>query len=95
MSVAYDIRDKVLDFFTKHSSNYRFALRIDNPADAYVLADLAKFCHANDTTAVSNDPIAIAIREGRRQVWTRINRALNLTPEQQAQLSVRNPNRLF
>ncbi len=89
-AIADTVRDAALDFFRKHSANYRFALRMDNPADAYVLADIAKFCHANDTTAVSSDPIQMAVREGRRQVWLRINRALNLTPEQQMFLSTLN-----
>jgi hypothetical protein len=43
-----------------------------------VLADLAKFCRANSSTAVvspisrSVDPIATAMAEGRREVWLRI-----------------------
>lgn len=43
-----------------------------------VLADLAKFCRANNSTAIvspvsrSVDPIAMAMAEGRREVWLRI-----------------------
>jgi hypothetical protein len=43
-----------------------------------VLADLAKFCRANSSTAMvspvsrSVDPIAMAMAEGRREVWLRI-----------------------
>ena len=43
-----------------------------------VLADLAKFCRANSSTAVvspisrSVDPIATAMAEGRREVFLRI-----------------------
>jgi hypothetical protein len=43
-----------------------------------VLADLRRFCRANASTAVispttkSIDPIAMAMAEGRREVWMRI-----------------------
>lgn len=43
-----------------------------------MLADLAKFCRANASTAVVNpitrsvDPIASAKADGRREVWLRI-----------------------
>lgn len=46
-----------------------------------VLADLAKFCRAN-TTCFHMDPRAHAVAEGRREVWLRIQRHLNLTDEQ-------------
>lgn len=43
-----------------------------------VLADLRKFCRANSTTVMVSpiskqiDPIAMAMAEGRREVWLRI-----------------------
>jgi len=43
-----------------------------------VLADLAKFCRANSSTAIvspvsrSVDPLAMAMAEGRREVWLRL-----------------------
>jgi len=49
-----------------------------------VLADLAKFCKANQSTAVVSqksqqvDPIASALAEGRREVWLRIMAHLHL-----------------
>jgi hypothetical protein len=49
-----------------------------------VLADLAKFCRANSSTAMvspvsrSVDPIAMAMAEGRREVWLRISAHLHL-----------------
>jgi len=49
-----------------------------------VLADLAKFCRANSSTAVvspisrSVDPIASAMAEGRREVWLRIMAHLHI-----------------
>ena len=49
-----------------------------------VLADLAKFCRANSSTAIvspvsrSVDPIAMAMAEGRREVWLRIAAHLHI-----------------
>ncbi len=49
-----------------------------------VLADLAKFCRATQSTAVvspisrSVDPIATAMAEGRREVWLRITAHLHI-----------------
>lgn len=49
-----------------------------------VLADLAKFCRANSSTAVvspvsrSVDPIAMAMAEGRREVWLRLMAHLHI-----------------
>ena len=49
-----------------------------------VLADLAKFCRANNSTAIvspvsrSVDPIAMAMAEGRREVFLRIIAHLHL-----------------
>ena len=49
-----------------------------------VLADLAKFCRANSSTAIvspvsrSVDPIAMAMAEGRREVWLRLMAQLHI-----------------
>ena len=49
-----------------------------------VLADLAKFCRANSSTAIvspvsrSVDPIAMAMAEGRREVWLRLMAHLHI-----------------
>ena len=49
-----------------------------------VLADLAKFCRANSSTAIvspvsrSVDPIAMAMAEGRREVWLRLTAHLHI-----------------
>lgn len=49
-----------------------------------VLKDLARFCRANQSTAVvspvtrSVDPVASALAEGRREVYLRITRHLYL-----------------
>lgn len=79
--------DAIFDFFRRRRANYQMVFSRINPADMEVLADLQDFCHGNSTTAVSDDPIQLAIREGRRQVYLRIVRAINLTPEEQFDLA--------
>lgn len=56
-----------------------------NPLGEEVLADLAKFCRANEST-FHQDPRAHAVAEGRREVWLRIAKHLHLTDEQLFQL---------
>jgi hypothetical protein len=51
-----------------------------NPWGQEVLADLLKFCRANETT-MHAEPLVQAAQEGRRQVWLRIQEYLNLSPE--------------
>jgi len=79
----------IVDFFRKRQRAFQMTFSRTSPAAQIVLADLAEFCHTNDTTMRSNDPLALARNEGRRQVWLRINRALNLTPEEQLALAQR------
>ena len=51
------------------------------PAAERVLADLARICYVNKTTASAN-PTQMAIAEGRRQVWLHIQAQLALTDAQ-------------
>lgn len=53
-----------------------------------VLADLARFCHAQSTTHVVGDTHGSAQLEGRRQVWLRIRGYLALEDEQLEQLTL-------
>lgn len=46
-----------------------------------VLADLAKFCRAHDSTFHPDARVA-AVLEGRREVWLRLQQHLNLTDDQ-------------
>jgi hypothetical protein len=55
------------------------------PLAEEVLADLARFCRANETT-FHPDPRVEARLDGRREVWLRIQRHLQLTDEQLYQL---------
>ena len=75
----YEKFGKALDFLRARSQSYK--LVFGSPAGDRVLADLAKFCRANDTTFHA-DPRVHAVLEGRREVWLRIQNHLRLNPEQ-------------
>lgn len=47
-----------------------------------VLADLRKFCRADDATFTPGDPHTTSFLEGRREVWNRIRGFLRLTADQ-------------
>lgn len=61
---------------------------------AIVLDHLRKFCCANRTTqafsrvTATMDPMAMAVSEGRREVWLEIMRITRLTEEQLAAVAV-------
>jgi len=46
-----------------------------------VLADLARFCRARNSTYVKGDPHQSAFLEGRREIWLRIQAFANVTDE--------------
>lgn len=51
------------------------------PFGEEVLRDLALFCRANES-CFHPDPRSHAVAEGRREVWLRIQKHLNLTDEE-------------
>lgn len=57
-----------------------YARTFDTPHGAKVLADLAKFCRAQEST-FHPDARVHAVAEGRREVWLRIQQHLNLSEE--------------
>ncbi len=52
-----------------------------SPYTHSVLQDLAKFCRAHEST-FHPDARVHAVLEGRREVWLKIERMLELTPEE-------------
>lgn len=52
-----------------------------HPTGQRVLHDLAKFCRAGES-CFHSDPRIHAVLEGRREVWLRIARHLNLNSQQ-------------
>jgi hypothetical protein len=55
-----------------------------SPHGEIVLSDLSRFCRARSSTAAVSpvsrqiDPLAMAMAEGRREVWLRIQQYLNM-----------------
>lgn len=74
---------RTLDFLRGRKRDYQ--LTFTSPAGQRVMADLAAFCRANET-CFHADPRLHAVAEGRREVWLRIQRHLNLTSEQLVEL---------
>jgi len=66
-----------------------------NPTATVVLADLRRFCRATGSTMVVSpvtkqvDPIAMAMAEGRREVWNRIMAHLYVDEKQVFELNER------
>lgn len=71
---------RALDFLRGRKRDYQVVFKLDNPASARVLEDLARFCRANET-CFHADPRLHAVAEGRREVWLRIQQHLNLSSE--------------
>jgi hypothetical protein len=81
--------NKMLRIIQRRRGAYKVLFGIDNKgelsiAGKIVMADLAKFCRANQTVAqiAANgniDPIATGIAEGRRQVFLRIAQFVHLS----------------
>ena len=75
--------DRIRDFVMQRRRAYRrlFLGDAGKPGrDAEtVLTDLARFCRAGCSSVPSSmDPIAMAVAEGRREVWLRIQAHLHL-----------------
>jgi hypothetical protein len=69
------------DYFSRLRTSYIRVFPTQNPDVQTVLADLARFCRANEP-AFHEDPRKHALLEGRREVFLRISKHLNLTDEQ-------------
>jgi len=71
--------DRARNYLARRRTAY--VKTFQGPMAEEVLADLAKFCRANQSTFHA-DPRVHAVAEGRREVWLRITQHLNLTDEQ-------------
>lgn len=77
-----DVREafgQTIDFLRGRKQAYQ--ITFGTSAGQRVLSDLAVFCRANDT-CFDPDPRLHAVAEGRREVWLRIQRHLNLSSEE-------------
>lgn len=59
---------------------------LPQPANVEVMADLAKFCRANESCVIPGDHDRSLLLAGRHEVWLRITQHLGLSPEQLAAL---------
>lgn len=77
--------EQAKDFLFRRRNAYcKTFLQMDGRPAPYaeeVLADLAKFCRANET-CFHSDPRVNDALTGRREVWLRIQQHLNLSDEQ-------------
>jgi len=73
------VADRKRDYLKSRAQAYRKTFK-GVPAQE-VLEDLAKFCRAGEST-FDKDPRVEGILQGRREVWLRISRHLNMTEEQ-------------
>lgn len=80
-----DVWKRSKDFLFRRRTVYIRTFDFDNANSNAVLADLAKFCRAHEST-FSSDPRVEGRLDGRREVWLRIQHHLRLTPEQLWQL---------
>jgi hypothetical protein len=67
------------DFLSRRRTAY--VRTFMSPFGGEVLVDLATFCRAHEST-FHVDPRAHAVAEGRREVWLRIQKHLQLTDDQ-------------
>jgi len=84
--------NKVIEKILRKKLAYRRTFMDENgnigPEAKHVLNDLRKFCRATGTTVVVSpvsktiDPLAMAMAEGRREVWNRIMAHLYINEKQ-------------
>ncbi|WP_426271567.1 hypothetical protein ACN9MB_09075 [Dyella kyungheensis] len=71
--------DAALGFLRRRAHAYR--VTFTGPLAEEVLADLAKFCRATEST-FHTDARAHAVAEGRREVWLRLQHHLKLSDDE-------------
>lgn len=84
-----EVVEKVKDYLGLRQQNYQITFAGEQ-AQA-VLADLARFCRANEST-FHPDPYIRCQLDGRREVWLRIEQHLKLSPDQLWKIYGRNVN---
>lgn len=70
-----EMLQKAKDWLTGRQRAYRTVF--DSPAGREVLADIEKFCRANEST-FHPDPRVAAQLDGRREVWLRIQQHMQM-----------------
>ena len=86
MSKLREAIEFALEYIADRKKAYQLTFQLHQPANIFVMEDLAKFCRANESCVVPGDSDKTLVLEGRREVWLRIQQHLHLTPEQLMQL---------
>jgi hypothetical protein len=73
-----DLIAKARRYLNWRKTSYQAVFDINNRAAKLVLADLAKFCRANESTGHPNPHVAARL-DGRREVYLRITQHLHLS----------------
>lgn len=77
---------EIVEYLFQRGRSYKLTFQDAQPANVEVLADLAKFCRANESCVVPGDRDRSLLLAGRHEVWLRIMQHLHYTPEQLAAL---------
>lgn len=80
-----DTVEAVKNLIRGRSYAYKMLFHKNNGHARIVLRDLAKFCRAHEST-FSADSRLHAVMEGRREVWLRLQRYINLDEQQLLEL---------
>jgi hypothetical protein len=73
-----ELVQRTKDFLGFRAQAYRACFPRESPMADVVLADLASFCRANESTFHTNEAVAHRL-DGRREVWLRIQHHLKLS----------------
>jgi hypothetical protein len=73
--------ERTKSFLFNRQKAYQEVFKPESQMAKIIMEDLAKFCKANET-CFHIDPRAHAVAEGRREVWLRIRKHLDLDSEQ-------------
>jgi len=76
-----ELKEAAKRFLTARAGAYSRTFNLESVDVQVVLADLAKFCRAHQSTA-HPDPHMAARLDGRREAWLRIAEHLHLTTEE-------------
>lgn len=89
-------QEETLQYLAEAKTSYQLVFNPNQPADAFVLRDIARFCRANETCLVKDkdgkiDTEKTLVLLGRNEVWQRLQEWLGLNPEQLLSLKTGNP----
>lgn len=76
----------LLNYLSRRKRAYQLTFNTQQPADMETLADLSRFCRANESCVIPGDRDRSLVLEGRREVWLRIQQHLQLPVETLYQL---------